>query len=68
MKRSSTAFGANVVGKLVIPTSPTAKIDGVIHGAAKKKWVLVDQASIPKGILEELNQAIAAERAETTSS
>jgi hypothetical protein len=53
-----------IVGKLVVPTSPTAKVDGEIHGASKKKWVLVDQESIPKGILEELNQAIAAEKAE----
>lgn len=52
-----------VPGKLVVPTSPRAKPDGKIHGAAKKKWVLVDSSTIPKGVIEELNQAIAADRA-----
>lgn len=51
-----------ILGKLVLPTSPRAKPDGKIHGAAKRKWVLVDPSTVPQGVIEELKQAIAADR------
>lgn len=50
-------------GKLVLASSPLAKPDSRIHGAAEKKWVLVDASEIPQGVIEELNQAVAAARA-----
>lgn len=44
-------------GKYVSPRSKLAKTDTLIHGGSKRKWVIVDPATIPPSVIEELRSS-----------